>query len=372
MSSELTTAARLDGVKGVILAGTYPRGNSVFDHLRPRPLLPVALTPLVAYPLRWLWEGGVPTATVCTNNAARAVHTLLSGVRELPIELDFYEDVMPRGSAGCVRDAALRSGAHTFVVADGTAIPCVDLPALIETHRAHGAALTVVAHGQASHGPGEPWLVPAGIYVFDRATIEAIPERGFQDIKETIIPHLHETGAAVAVHTGEGACPRIFNTETYLAVSHWMVSQVMAQAAGVESQGYRMFDETLAHGSVWIAPSARLVGPILLAPQVVIAEGATIVGPTTIGPGSRVGAGALVSRSVLWDSCGVGPQAVLDQCLVADEGVVPPGATFYSALQPRAQATPRKDTVLALPEGAITSWNGAMFPFRPPTARNAA
>ncbi len=75
--STVTGVARLDGVKGVVLAGTYPRGNSVFDHLRPRPLLPVALTPLVAYPLRWLWEGGVPAATVCTNNAARAVHTVI-------------------------------------------------------------------------------------------------------------------------------------------------------------------------------------------------------------------------------------------------------------------------------------------------------
>lgn len=367
------TQEAMQGVRGVILAGTYPRGNSVFDHLRPRPLLPVALTPLVAYPLRWLWEAGVPAATVCTNAASRNVRTLLMGVRDLPLDLDFFEDGMPRGSAGCVRDATIASDADTFVVVDGTAIPCVDLAALVRTHRERQATVTVLAHGERAHGPGEPWLVPGGVYVFSRRVFDSIPERGFQDIKEALIPHLHRKGDVVAVHTAAGACPRIFNTETYLAVNHWMVQQVTSSLTNQDTLGYRLFGETLAHTSVWVAPGARLLGPIMLGPGVVIAEGATIVGPTTIGPGCRIGAGALLSRSVLWSNSSLGDEVVLDRCLVADEVSVPPHTTLFSTL--RAPATPpmpaRAD--LSLPGSvAATNWNGAVFPFPTPSWRSEA
>ncbi len=362
----------MNEVKGVVLAGTYPRGNSVFDHLRPRPLLPVALTPLVAYPLRWLWEAGVPAATVCTNDAARAVRTLLTGVRDLPLALDFYEDRMPRGSGGCVRDAAIDSDAATLVVVDGTAIPCVDLRALLETHRVHAAAVTVLAHGERTHGPGEPWLVPGGVYVFSRRAFEFIPDNGFQDIKETLIPNLHRCGEVVAVHTAEGACPRIFNTETYLAVNHWMVQQITSMVTAKDTLGYGLLGETLAHATAWIAPDARLVGPIMLGPGAVISEGTTLVGPTTIGSGARVGPGALISRSVLWSNCEVDAGAVLDRCLVADDVRVPPQTTLFNALRaPEALAQAREVGGAAM-GGAATNWNGAMFPFPTPSWRSEA
>jgi NDP-sugar pyrophosphorylase family protein len=363
----------MDRVRGVVLAGTYPRGNSIFDHLRPRPLLPVALTPLVAYPLRWLWEAGVPAATVCTNAAAGSVRTLLMGVRDLPLDLDFYEDLMPRGSGGCVRDAAFSSDADTFVVVDGTAIPCVDLEALLLTHRSRHATVTVLAHGEKAHGPGEPWLVPGGVYIFDRRAFDFIPDRGFQDIKETLVPYLHQVGEVVAVHTAAGACPRIFNTETYLAVNHWMVQQVTSAVTTQAAQGYGLFDETLAHASVWIAPGARLIGPIMLGPEVVIAEGATIVGPTTIGPGGRIGAGALVSRSVLWNHCTLGDEVVLDRCLVADDARVPARTTLFSTLHAAPHAPPpHKDAPTVPASKAATNWNGAVFPFPAPSWRRDA
>ncbi len=359
----------MEGVRGVVLAGTYPRGNSVFDHLRPRPLLPVALTPLVAFPLRWMWEGGVPVATVCTNQAARAVRTLLMGVRDLPMRLDFYEDLMPRGSGGCVRDAAIDTDDDTLIVIDGTAIPCVDLGELLATHRERGALVTVLAHGEESHGPGEPWLVPGGVYVFDRRVFEHIPERGFQDIKETLIPYLHARGAMVAVHAAVGACPRIFNTETYLAVNHWMVQQVTSMVTSKETLGYRLLDETLAHSSCWIAPSARLVGPIMLGAGAVIGEQTTLVGPTVIGPGCRVGDGALLSRSVLWSNATVEDEAVLDRCLVADDVTVPARTTLFNALRSPSAPETRPGAALS---AAATNWNGAMFPLPPPSWRNDA
>jgi mannose-1-phosphate guanylyltransferase len=139
--------------------------------------------------------------------------------------------------------------------------------------------------------------------------------------------------------------------------------------SGEETLGYRLFDETLAHTSVWMAPSARLVGPVMLGAGAVIGEGATLVGPTVIGPGCRVGAGALLSRSVLWSNAHVGERAVLDRCLVADDVTVPAHTTLFNALRAPEGREARSDDPLSL---AATNWNGAMFPLPTPAWRHAA
>ena len=40
-------------IKGIVLAGTYQWGDSTFETLLPRPLVPVAQAPLISYTLEW-------------------------------------------------------------------------------------------------------------------------------------------------------------------------------------------------------------------------------------------------------------------------------------------------------------------------------
>ncbi len=318
-------------VQGVVLAGAYPRGRSLFDRLRPRPLLPVAQAPLAAYPLRWLSEAGTRSATLCANSSARSVRDCLCHETDLPAQVDFYEDWMPRGTAGCVRDVGLRTGVHTLVVVDGTTIPCVDLPELLEAHEASGAAVTVVAHCEGGPASSRCALNPCGVYVFDRRVIDFVGPRGFQDIKETLIPKLHSVGEHVEVHVVSRACPPVLDAETYLAVNRWMISRVVAE--GRVPRGYRAVEEALVHSSAQVAANARMLGPVMLGPEVVVEEDAALVGPSAIGRGSRVERGAVVSRSVAWSHCWFGPDSLVDHCLLSDRAVVAPGASLHNVLK---------------------------------------
>lgn len=217
------------------------------------------------------------------------------------------------------------------MIADGTAIPAIDLEGLLAAHRKAKAAMTVVAHREPSHGGGEQLLSPGGIYVFERSVCDQIPETGFQDIKENLIPRLYRSGEHVITYTSEGACPRVLNAQTYLAVSQWMVERLAEFPDALD--GYIAFGYTLAHPSVRIARSARLVGPILIGPSAKIMSGATIVGPAVIGEGCTVGAGALVSRSVTWNRSIIGQEAVVDQCIVAHDAVVESKEQIFNALE---------------------------------------
>jgi mannose-1-phosphate guanylyltransferase len=316
-------------VKGLVLAGSYQWGETAFETLLPRPLVPVALAPLVSYTLEWLRDGGVSDATICANSAGRAVRDHFGDGHKLGMTLGYYEDWSPRGPAGCARDASLHSNAETFIIADGSVVPTVNLEGLLETHAVCQAAVTVLVH----HEPGAERsnVAPGGIYIFDRRVFDFIPAAGFQDIKETLIPKLYRAGERIVTHTAYGACPRVLNARTYLAVDHWMVERLTRRKAPLEN--HEMRGEALIHTSARVDDSARLVGPVLVGPDVNIRAGATVVGPATIGASSTIEEGALVSRSVAWSRCGIGAGAVVDRCLLADEAVVERNANVFSALR---------------------------------------
>jgi NDP-sugar pyrophosphorylase family protein len=329
-----TTHAEMSRVRGVVLAGTYHWSNSSFEDLLPRPLVPVAQAPLVSYALRWLRDGGIARATLCANSASRAVRSYLGGGSRLTMSLEYHEDWTPRGAAGCIRDAASRSDADTLVIADGTAIPAVNIGLLLDDHRSSDAAVTIVVHHDRQARVGERPLNPGGIYVFDRRVLDYIPETGFQDIKETLIPKLYRAGERIVTHAGLGICPRVLNAETYLAVNHWMVEQVADDPSPLEHWGaYIETGQVLAHPTAWVAPGARLVGPVLLGPSVKVASGATIVGPTSLGAECQVEDDALVSRTVAWNRCRIGAGAVVDGCVLADDASVAPRARLFHAFK---------------------------------------
>jgi mannose-1-phosphate guanylyltransferase len=312
---------------GIVLAGVYPDGQCVLDHLAPRPLLPVVQQPLVTYALRWMAGSGLREATICANTAARAIRAKFDG-SAFGLRLDYLEDWNPRGAAGCVRDAGLKTEADTFVVADGTAVPVVDLAELLDGHRSSRAAITVVVGADAAGR-----LRPSGVYVFDRRTFTHIQEDGFQDIKEKLIPRLYEAGEPVSTHMAEAFAPRVVNADTYLALNHWVVERISRYRDTPD--GFRNLGETVLHDSAAVDSTARLLGPVLLGPRVTVQAGATLVGPVTIGPGSTVGEDAVVSRSVIWSECVVAERSFVDRSMLVDRGVVAPGEAVISTLKTR-------------------------------------
>lgn len=316
-------------IYGVLLAGTHPWGGCRLDHAIARPLLPVANRQLISYPLNWL--GDAWGACVCGNSHTALIRDSLDRTSLGALALDFYADFMPRGPAGCVRDAAVRQRADLVVVIDGTVIPRFSLGELLDRHRESGAVLTVAVQrvpGQSIHG--NEHVAPVGVYVFSTQAIECIAPTGYQDIKEELIPKLHEKGMDVSTYVAAEWSPRVSGADTYLPVNDWMVEDAVRSFAS--AGGSATGESTLIDPTARIDASARLVGPILVGPHAQIRAGAIVVGPTSIGRGAVVEAGAAVSRSALWDRCVIGESAVVDRSVITMGGRVAPSDTVRHAI----------------------------------------
>jgi NDP-sugar pyrophosphorylase family protein len=320
---------------GIVLVGTHPWTKTGFDRLPPRPLLPVAHRPLLSYSLSWLRDGGVRDAAVCANRETQVLESRLH--RHVPhgLRVSYLEDTMPRGAAGAIRDAANTSNAKTFVVTDGTAIPTADLSELLAFHNESGAAVTVVSHVEARHHGGASLHVPSGIYVFNREALAAVPERGFCDIKENLIPQLHRASQTVKTFTVDHQSPRVLDASSYRAVNEWMVDHLIATRTVPE--GYVLSGTCLFHREASIARDATFVGPVIVGPGAQIASGAVIVGPTSIGRDAVVGRDVLVSRSAIWRRSVLQEQVVADRCILADGSIVAPKTRVFGEVMTMAR-----------------------------------
>lgn len=334
-------------VCGIVLAGSQNWGDGRFERMLRGPLLPVAQTPLICYSLDWLRLGGVQSATICASRSTAAVREFLGAGLAVGIALDYVEDVQPRGPAGCAHDAARRSAASVFVVVEGSMIPSLDLAALLQAHATSGAAATVVVEIERRTRPGamtEP-RQPGGVYVFDRRVLDAVPARGYQDIKQGLLERLYAAGERVLTYEVRGIAPRVLDSSTYASVDRWLITEEIRSAHFLGD--YERVGEALHHPTAVVHPTARIIGPVLLGAGVVVEANAVLIGPMSVGRQSVISANAVVSRSCIWEHCVIGAGANVDTSLLADHAVVGTGEWLYASVH-----MPAKMVELAPPSRA--------------------
>ena len=183
----------------------------------PKALVPVGGRPLLAWQLGRLRNAGVGRVIVsCLGGQEEQFERNLAG---LGIELAYAGEPERLGRGGGIRFAARsRVEAGDVLAMNGDELVDVDFGALLERHRATGAAATLtVARPPSQFGQVDltgddvvtgfhevsrvPYWVNCGIYVLSEAALERFPEKG--DHETTTFPALAAEGTLRAFrHTG--------------------------------------------------------------------------------------------------------------------------------------------------------------------------
>jgi NDP-sugar pyrophosphorylase family protein len=180
-------------VEAIILAGGKATRLGEAAQGLPKALVPVAGHPLAAYQVSQLVREGVRRIIVsCAAGQAAIFDKQLAGHGA---EIVPVEEPEPLGRGGGLRYAAARrEEVGPLYALNGDELHDVDLAALLDAHRTHVAAATIVVAPLVSQfglveldgdrvtgfreAPRLPHWVNSGVYVLDDEAIERLPERG--------------------------------------------------------------------------------------------------------------------------------------------------------------------------------------------------
>jgi mannose-1-phosphate guanylyltransferase len=303
-------------MQALILAGGEGTRLRPLTETVPKPVLPLAGRPHIAYVIDWLAGHGVDDVVISCGHLAEGVRRALEGIGGPPVR--YADEPDPRGTAGAIRFAEDQLG-DRFLVFNGDVLCDLDLTALISQHVETGARATIAlypvedpsAYGlvrRREDGEITEFLekpdpaeidtdeINAGAYVLERSVLELIPPDREVSIEREVFPRL----------VGEGLYGRRLD-------GYWI-------DIGTPER-YRQANWDILEGRVGARPGERIGDGAR------IADSATIGDRAVIGPGSTIGEDAVVEESVLLADCRVGAGAELREAILAAGVEVAAGAT---------------------------------------------
>src|SRR5688572_7750561 len=130
-------------MQALILAGGAWTRLRPLTHTVPKPVLPLAGRPHIAYMIDWLHGHGVDDVVISCGHLAAGVRAALTeadGVR-----VRYAEEPDARGTAGAIRFAEDLLD-ERFVVLNGDILCDLDLSAQLDQHESTGATATIALH----------------------------------------------------------------------------------------------------------------------------------------------------------------------------------------------------------------------------------
>jgi Nucleoside-diphosphate-sugar pyrophosphorylase involved in lipopolysaccharide biosynthesis/translation initiation factor 2B, gamma/epsilon subunits (eIF-2Bgamma/eIF-2Bepsilon) len=320
----------LEDVEAVILVGGKGTRLRPLTLSAAKPMLPTAGVPFLAHLLSRIRAAGVRRAVLGTSYLAETFEQGFGDGSALGLELTYVTEEEPLGTGGGIRNVADRLTAETVLVFNGDVLCGTDLSAVVETHRRREADVTlhlvrvpnprafgcvptdaegrVLAFLEKTEDPPTD-QINAGCYVFQRKVIDEIPAGRPVSVERETFPALLAAGARVWGHVDN---------------AYWRDLGTPAD---------------LVHGSAdlvrGIAPSAALPGPPgerLVLEGAELARDALVFGGTAVGRDVRIGAGARVEGSMLFDGAVVGPGALVRHSVIGYGAQVHDGAVVIDAV----------------------------------------
>jgi D-glycero-alpha-D-manno-heptose 1-phosphate guanylyltransferase len=196
----------------VLAGGLGTRLRAITGDL-PKPLVPVAGRPFIAWLLLALRQRGLRRALLCTGYGHAAIAAALGDGTELGLQLCYSVEQAPLGTAGAVAQA-LPQLADPFLLLNGDTYVVPPWRRLLAAHRASGAAITlgvarmpdVATYGEVEVGPGGVvrafrekagrggGLVSAGVYVISHRGLAGVVAGRPTSLERDVLPPLAAAG----------------------------------------------------------------------------------------------------------------------------------------------------------------------------------
>ena len=269
--------------------------------VRAKPAVPIAGEPLVRRIITWLRAKGVSDLVLNLHHLPETIAAAVGDGTDLDVRVRYsWEQPEVLGTAGGPRLALPLVGGGTFLIVNGDTLTDVDVPALVASHQASDALVTLalVPNDQPYKYGGV--VVDAGSRVTGFVRPGAAAARSYHFVGvQAVEPSAFE---GVPDNTSANSIGDVYD-------------RLIARRAGAV-RGF------VTRAAFWD------VGTIADYWNTSAALG----GPPPPGRNARIDPTARVETSILWDDVEIGGHAVLEECIVTDGAVVPDGARYRRAV----------------------------------------
>lgn len=366
-------------MQALILAGGEGTRLRPLTLTIPKPVVPLANRPFIAFMIDWLRRHGVDDVILACGFMADGVRAVLGDGADLGVRLRYVEEPRPLGTGGALRFAEqlLR---ERFLMLNGDVLSDIDLSALVAQHERTGARATIAligvedpsAYGLVRLEPDHSVrefvekpspdqidinLINAGAYVLERSVLDEMAPAGSNiSIERDVFPTLVARG--LYGFSAEGYWLDIGTAERYLQGTFDILEGKLETEleARLENAGRALVEGAAVQGRVvapamvgsgsGIAPGAIVGGRVVLGSGVAIEERAQLESSVVLDRAS-VGADTTVRSSILGPGAAVDEHCQLEGCVLGEGARVGAG----NVLEAGARVAPGA----RLPDRAIKS-----------------
>jgi mannose-1-phosphate guanylyltransferase len=318
-------------VQALILAGGEGTRLRPLTYTVPKPVLPLAGRPHVAYVIDWLVRHGVDDVIVSCGHLAEGMRRAVAEL-EPGVTIRHAEEPDARGTAGAIRFAEDMLGDRFFVL-NGDVLCDLDLTAQVTQHERTGALATIALFpvedptgyglihrhedGEISEFLEKPEPeqidtdeINAGAYLLERSVLDYIPPDRAVSIEREVFPDL--IGRGLYGIRLEGYWIDIGTPDRFLEANWDILERRVETVVGEQLDGPMMVGEGCE-----ISPDAELRAPCVIGRNSII-EPDAVIERSVLLDGCRVGEGARLVNSILSEGVTVEAGAELDGAVVGE------------------------------------------------------
>jgi len=309
-------------VRAVILAGSYDFGRDPLASRLPTALWPVGTRSVLERSLEHLKSQEVKHVTICSNSDYSSYNRSSDAGSQSSVQ--FLRESVPLGTAGCIREAAAGRSDDLIIVFSASIISPPQIAPLIDAHFEGQSDFTIFFNPAPADLPRG--VVPAEmaeIYVCAPRVLQCIPDKGYCDIKEGLVPEILRAGGNVRAAVLPHHAGNFRDWQGYMhAVADYL-------GRGPRLEADFGIDSGSSVQNVWVSAdatidrSARIYGPVVIMSGAQISKDAIVFGPTVLGKNVRIGPDSVVVASILWDHSEIGRNCDIRQCVIEHQAYVP-------------------------------------------------
>jgi len=287
---------------------------------RPKSMLPILGKSIAEYTLEHLKKAGVKEVIMNLHHLPHAIEKSLGNGKKFGLKITYSYEPQILGSGGGLKKVESFLSGGTFFLINSDMLIDIDLKKVLQFHRRKKAFATMVLREDPNveqYGAiaidknhrikqflGKPdlknenlkKLMFTGIHVLEPEIFDHIPEGVFSNINRVSYPKLHTQ-------------KRIFG---YPQKGYW-------RECGTPLDYFRTAMEHLnqnGHKKPRKFPQCQFIPPVWIGKNCTFGK-KSVVGPNVIlGEGCRVGAGAEISESILWDQVRIKPNEKISHMII--------------------------------------------------------